>query len=202
MALLEEEGQDLASRLDWGVLLNEALHTTIASENQGSIDSIATNGFDHISQDTLWDRTDQTPLYVVDSVQWQQIIAVQATTSEPQIRIRGGDLICTPAPAAGDQWAFEYVSKNWIVSADGNTYSDEFNFDTDNVLLPEKLLRAGLRWRWKKEKGFDYDEDFRSYEMLIAKYTAGDGIHNVLKMDTNNTGRNPRVVVPDGSFNL
>jgi len=198
LALLEEEGQDLATRGDWSVLRNEATHTTIASEDQGTIDSIAPNGFDHFVPDTLWDRTDQTPLYIVSPQEWQQIKAVQATTSEPQIALRGGDLICYPAPTAGETWAFEYISKNWISSS--SVYYDEFQDDSDTILLPDKIVKMGLRWRWKKEKGFDYDEDFRSYEMLIAKALGNDGMKRKLNMSHGPNTRNPRVVIPDGNF--
>ena len=48
MALLEEEGADLSGRGDWQALTNEATHTTVATESQGDIATIASNGFRYI----------------------------------------------------------------------------------------------------------------------------------------------------------
>ena len=48
MSLLEEEGNDLSGRGDWNELTFQATHTTTAAEDQGDIDSIATNGYRYI----------------------------------------------------------------------------------------------------------------------------------------------------------
>lgn len=202
LALLEEEGDDLSQRGDWQVLTYEATHTTVATESQGTIDSIATNGFDHIKQNTIWDRSEQLPVYVIDSTDWQQVKAIAVTGPRYQARLRGNELIANPVPAAGNTWAFEYISKNWISNAAGDTFKSEFTLDSDLILLPERIIKMGLRWRWKKEKGFDYDEDFRTYEMMIEKALSGDGMKRNLNMSDGPLSPNPKVYVPDGSFNL
>ena len=53
-ALLEEEGADLAARGDWEVLTLEANHTTVATESQGAIATIASNGFRYVKNQTIW----------------------------------------------------------------------------------------------------------------------------------------------------
>ena len=53
LSLLEEEGNDLTGRGDWQELTNEALHTTIATESQGAMDTIATNGYRYIKNGTF-----------------------------------------------------------------------------------------------------------------------------------------------------
>lgn len=202
LALLEEEGQDLATRGDWQVLTKEATHTTLAAEDQGALTSIAGSDFSHIVQGTLWDRTGQDPIEIVDPTDWQQIKATLSAAAYPYARIRGGNLLVTPAPSAGDTYAFEYISNSWISNAAGDTYYSEFNADTDLVLLPEKIIKMGLRWRWKKEKGFDYDEDFRTYEMMVSKALGSDGLKRNLNMGDGARTRGPRVVTPDGSWSL
>jgi len=197
MALLEEEGNDLSSRGDWQVLTLEATHTTVATESQGTINSIASNGFNYVKNSTMWDRTETLPVYVIDGVDWQAEKGFAITSPHYQARIRGGELLAIPTPVAGNTWAFEYISKNWILGADTTTYSQYFNLDTDELLLPEEILLKGLRWRWKKEKGFEYAEDFTSYEFMVKDALGRQGIHKNLHMSDGRTSRSPHIIVND-----
>lgn len=201
LALLEEEGSDLAARVPWQEITYEATHTSLAAENQGAITSIATNGFSYIKQGTFWDRTEKLPIYVMDGIEWQSEKGFAATGPRYSVRIRGNRLIATPTPAAGNTWAFEYVSKNWILEDDGATYAQFFSDDDDTPLLPENLLLLGLRWRWKKEKGLEYQEDFATYERLVANAISRNGIGRALSMD--NHGRPSRgLIVDQGNWPL
>jgi len=105
-ALLEEEGIDLAQRGEWQELVNEATHTTVATESQGDIDTICSNGFRYIKNETSWDRTEQLPLYYVEAPGWQQLKANNVTGPYYEVRIRGGELLSIPTPPAGNTWAF------------------------------------------------------------------------------------------------
>lgn len=202
-ALLEEEGNDLAARGGWQALNLEASHTTLAAEDQGAIATIASSGFRYIKNQTIWDRTSRLPVAgPMDSQDWQALKAVLATGPRYRFRIRGGKLLVNPSPPAGDSWYFEYVSRYWILGADGTTYKEYFTLDTDTLLLPETLLLMGLRWRWKKEKGFDYAEDFRTYEMQVKDALGRDGGKPVLFMDDNSPGPKPGIWVPDGSWTV
>lgn len=204
MALLEEEGNDLAGRGSWQGLTFEASHTTIAAEDQGAIATIASNGFRYIKNQTIWDRTDRLPvLGPMDGQDWQAMKAVASTGPRYRFRIRGGKLIVNPTPAASHSWKFEYVTKNWILGADGTTYKQYFTLDTDTFLIPEELVLMGLRWRWKKEKGFDYAEDMRTYEMQVKDALGRDGGKPILHMDSDTrNGPQPGIFVPDGSWSV
>lgn len=204
MRLLEEEGNDLSMRTEWERLTIEATHTTVATESQGAISTIASNGFRYIKNDTIWDRTDKLPvLGPMSSVDWQALKAVVTTGPRYRFRIRGGNLLVNPTPTAGHTWAFEYITKNWILGADGTTYKQYFTLDTDTILLPEDVVLMGLRWRWKKEKGLDYAEDFRTYELQVKQYAGRDGGKSVVYMDGPSwQGPRPGVWVPDGNWNV
>ena len=204
IGLLEEEGDDLSSRHSWQGLINEASLTTTATEDQGAIDTIATNGFKYIVGETIWDRS--TSLAVcgpVTPVKWQALKALANLGPRYRYRIRGNNLLVTPTPEAGLSWYFEYVSENWIVNDAGTQWYQRFAYDTDEILLPKNLVLAGLRWRWKKEKGFDYAEDFRTYEMQVKDAMGRDGGKQTLHMDKQGKGGpKPGVFVPEGSWNL
>ncbi len=203
LRLLEEEGSDLAARYGWQGLTNEFTFSTIASEDQGALSSLASNGFNYFKPETFWDRTDMLPVMgPLTDTEWQDRKARVVTGPRYYFRIRGGKLLVNPTPAAGHTWAAEYISKNWILGADGTTYKQYFTLDSDITLIPEELCIAGLRWRWKKEKGFDYAEDFRTYEMQVKDAMARDGAKKVLSMGKAGWRPTPGVFVPEYSWNL
>ena len=202
MALLEEEGNDLALRGSWQGITFEATLSTLAAEDQGAIATIASNGFRYIKNQTIWDRTNRLPvLGPLDGQDWQAIKALQVSGPRYQHRIRGGKLLVNPTPTAALDWRFEYVSPNWILGADGTTYKQYFTLDTDTLLLPDTLLLMGLRWRWLREKGMDYAELFRTYEMQVKDALGRDGGKGVLHMDSAGyAGPQPGIWVSPGTW--
>lgn len=201
MALLEEEGNELSSRGDWQAMVRETTHITVATESQGAITTIASSGgFRYIKNQTIWDRTNALPIYVIDGPEWQSNKARSLNGPRYSARIRGGNLIVNPVPTAGYTWAFEYVSTHWILDNDGSTYKQFFTEDTDTVLLQEPLLIAGLRWRWKKEKGYEYAEDFRSYELMVKDALSREGIKGTLSMGNVPNNQGPLIGIPEGNW--
>lgn len=190
--LLEEEGDDLSGRVSWQSLTREATWTTTALEDQGAVTTLTDDGFRYIKNQTIWDRSTRLPICgPLDSKDWQALKAVVATGPRYQWRIRGGHLLVNPSAVAGESWYFEYVSSYWILAVDGTTYKNRFTADTDSIVLPYNLCLQGLRWRWKKEKGFDYAEDFRTYENQVADAAGRDGGKPTLYAD-NDPMRGPK----------
>lgn len=204
LSLLEEVGNDMASRNAWEGLTFEAALTTVATESQGAISTIASNGFRYLKNGTIWDRTRRLPVCgPLDAKEWQALKALFVNGPYYRYRIRGGLLLVNPTPPAGSSWYFEYVSKYWILGADGTTYKEFFTLDTDTILIPESVLLMGLRAWWKKEKGFDYAEDMRMYETQLKDATGRDGSKPVLSQDGYSSGAPvPGVWVSPGSWNL
>lgn len=201
-ALLEEEITELSGRGSWQALTLEATHTTVATESQGAITTIASDGFRYIKNGTIWDRTENLPVIVIDDEDWQAEKGFSSTSPRYRARIRSGNLIVTPTPTAGNTWAFEYVTWNAILDTDGSTRKQYFTADTDTFLLPEAIVTMGLRWRWKKEKGFEYAEDFRSYETMVADALSREGIRRVFYQDRDARNSSPKIVVNQGSWPL
>lgn len=203
LRLLEEEGDDLRKRGPWTGIIKEATWTTTAAEDQGAVTTLASVGFEYIKKDTFWDRTAKLPITgPLSDEEWQARQALVITGPRYSWRIRGGKMLINPVPAASHTFAFEYASKYWILGADGTTYKQYFTLDTDTILLPEDLVLMGLRWRWKKEKGFDYAEDFRTYEMQVKDMLGRDGGKSTLSMSGGVKDARPGVIVPDRSWAL
>lgn len=203
LRLLEEEGVDLAKRGFWQGNTFEATLTTVATEDQGAMTTIASNGFAYIRNSTFWDRTNRLPILgPLSDDQWSALKGVGMTGPRYYYRIRGGKLLVNPTPTAGYTWAFEYASLNWILGIDGTTYKAAFTLDTDTILLPEFLVLSGLRWRWKKEKGLDYAEDFRTYENQVKDAFGRDGGKPILQMDQAYRSARPGIFIPDRGWHV
>lgn len=204
LRLLEEEGNDLAQRGPWQGLTIEASHTTVATESQGAIATIASNGFRSIVNQTIWDRDNRLPVCgPMDPVDWQAQKALVVNGPRYRFRIRQGNLLVNPVPVAGLAWYFEYLSYNWILGADAVTYKQYFTLDTDTIILPEQLVIKGLRWRWMKEKGLSYSQLFDEYEEDVKNALGRDGGKPTLFMDdTPWRGPTPGIFVPDGSWQV
>lgn len=196
-------GKILAKRYPWQALIKEATWTTLAAEDQGTIESIAP-GFSYDAFESQWNRTQRVRILgPLNSQEWQQRAATSISGPYSLFRFRDKHLYLSPAPAAGETGAFEYISRYWCESS-GGTDQERWAADTDVGILDEGLLTLDLIWRFKAAKGFAYGEDFRAFEMEANKAMARDGSKSTLNMSDDPTGRNysPGVGVPDGSWNL
>lgn len=198
LALANEEGEQLSARYDWQGLIREETHTTLAAESQGLITTICGSDFDHIRNETFWNRTKNRPWYPVDATQWQQMKASGITGPVEYFRIRGNYLLALPTPAAGETLAFEWVTKQWC-EASGGSGQDAWAADTDVARLPDKLMKAGLLWRWKQAQGLEYAEDFNKYESLVADAMSSDGAKRRINMGA---ARALPQNVPDGNWSI
>jgi len=62
---------------------------------------------------------------------------------------------------------FLYLSKNCVKLASGGV-GDRFIDDADAFRLDERLLKLGMTWQWKAQKGSPYAEDLGTYQDAIA----------------------------------
>jgi hypothetical protein len=107
--------------------------------------AIATD-FGRFSNNTLWNRTTDRKYYgPITGSQWQQIKAVVSGGITNYFRIRGGKLLMSPTPTAGESVKFEYVSKNWVDTSGGSTANaDKFTADSQTTVLEEELIVLGV----------------------------------------------------------
>lgn len=210
-ALLEEGLDQLAGRARWERITKEITWTTLGVEDQGDLygtglgsGPTALTAFRYWLPGTMWDRSNMRPLCgPVDPDDWQMYKAAVVTGPIYSFRQRGGHLLVTPAPTAGWTWAFEYLTENFI-AATGSTLPTKkrFTANTDEILLPDEIVLLDLRWRWKKEKGLAYAEDFDALERALANAAGRDGGKKVLYMHDHEGEVRPGIMVPIGSHPL
>lgn len=174
LAIANEEGEDLAERHKWSVLVTEATWSAVATQLQGVMTTLAP-GFKYLLPDTAWNRTTIRRLVPISEKDWQSVQANSIAGPNTYIRIKGGNLYAFPVPTAGNTCAFEYFSGNWCESSAAAGQS-AWAADADVGRLSEQIMRAGVIWRWKKAKGLDYAEDFRTYEARVINAISRDGV--------------------------
>lgn len=205
LALANVEGQELAKRHDWTVLIREATWTTLAAESQGTLASIASdldqeNGA-RIVNETIWNRTNQRRLGGPTSSQtWTRMKAASVTGPYSQYRIRNGTLYLLPAPTAGQTGAFEYITKNWCQSA-ALAGQSAWAADTDTGVLSEHLMKLGVVWRFKQSNEMSWENDYQIYNNAVQQSISFDGTRQTLDMGESDPWQ-PGVTVPEGSWNL
>lgn len=203
LGLLEEQLDYIVQRGGWQVLTQETTFVTSSGEDQGAISTLAPNGFRSILNDTITNRTLQSPVFgPLPAPIWQRLKMVNNSGPFNSYRIVRGKLLFSPGATAGQTCAFEYLSEWAVLAVDGITYRRYPTVDTDGFLLPDNLLLLALRWKWKSEKGLDYAEDFRSFEECLNNALARDGTKPILSMDNSSSQYSPGIFVSPGNWNL
>lgn len=199
--LANEAGQEIARRYPWQALNQEISFTTVATESQGAMSTIAP-GYDHIINDTIWNRSLRRPVFGPKVPQtWQQQKAFAINGPWSSFRIVGDELRMYPVPSAGESCYFEVQTKYWITrSVVGG--ASEWSNDADVPLLDDQLLILDTIWRWKAAKGLEYAEDFAKAERSLLDLASRDASKDWLNLSGTKYDIFPGVVVPAGSWGV
>ena len=167
LSFAQQEGFALMQRHAWEGLTAEHVFTTTAADAQaGALPA----DFDRPLDGSLFNRSTNRKIFGPLSPQeWQfRKSFLEAGTIHDWYRLRGGELLITPQPGGGETVAYEYVSRNWVEAADG-TRRDRFVMDDDCTRFPnEEMLSAGIRWRWLKAKGMEWQTAFQEYNTVVG----------------------------------
>lgn len=118
----------------------------------------------------LYSSNFAAPLQKISSLdKWIELDTLTAATVHPRWIIYGGQLHIKDALATGVTVEFPYIKNTPVLDADGITYQETFDADTDTFVLNDKLLRLGVIWHWREQNGLPYAEDLESFEVLKAK---------------------------------
>jgi hypothetical protein len=179
--LANKEGKELAVRCNWTRLTKEATFTTVATSEQTTLASVASD-FARYVNESMWNRTTSWPIGgPLDSLEWQQRQASGVSAGVGNwFRIRAGSIYFYPTPTAGDTIYFEYVTNLWCNN--NGTHRVSWTVDSDTSLLDEELMTLGVIWRFLKAKGLDYGEEFIAYEKRLEHFMSVDGGKPVLDM--------------------
>ena len=71
------------------------------------------------------------------------------------------------SPSSGITGAVSYVSTSWLINS--GTAKSAFTDAEDVILLPRRVVEAGVVWRWRERRGLPYQDKYMEYEALIAR---------------------------------
>lgn len=201
LALLSETLEDLRTNF-WEILRQEAVFASQAGTDQGELDVLAP-GFQRMVPDTFYNRANRLKIPgPLSPQQWQAMVTMPSTGPMYQYRIMEGHLHVYPPAIGGETFAFEYISDHCVLDADSGDSKPFPTKDSDTFRIKDDLLLAGLRWKWKYEKGLEYGEDFRRYSELAVLAAGRDGSKPALSMEGAEFAPRPGILVPPGSWNL
>ena len=202
-SLLNEEGAALCAFPDhnWNKLVKETSFTTLAANLQSAMPT----DFDHICNQTMWNRTMNRMVWgPMDEQQWQQELAGPTFTSPYYAyRIRGGSMYLTPVPAAGNSVYYEYVSTYWVYAV-GETSPTKaaMSADDDFCVFPDTIVERGLRWRYLRANGLDYSQEYTQWMELVMTTLSRDGGAARLSITDKYPWRRRTPFIPSGNWNI
>jgi hypothetical protein len=199
LALANRAGMKLAKAYPWEAMREEVVFPTL---NQVTQTAIIPADFSRFVDNSFFNRTTRRPITgPITPRQWQWIQAQPVfSTAYLMFNQRQGLFNMAPVPPAGQQIAFEYISKYWAQSAAGAAQAS-FLADTDTSFLDEDLLTMGLKWRYLRSKGLDYAEEMADYEDELETAKARDGGATTLTLAPQPIDPN-RANIPDGNFGI
>jgi hypothetical protein len=200
-SLLKRDGLDLVRRFDWQSLIVETSFSTVATQQQTTLATVAPDFFRMVDE-TMNNRTQHwRVLGPLSPQEWQRRLSLGAQVGVVNsFRIYGDAIYFYPVPPADNSVYFEYITNKWVQDS-GGTPKVAFTADTDTARINEDVLTLGVKWRFLKAKGLDYSEEFRSYESALESIFGSDGARGPVDM-TGSTIDWTIPALPDGSWNI
>jgi len=142
--------------------------------------------YDYMITGTQWDRGFRWQvLGPLTPQEWQVLKSgLSPTGPRRRFRIMGGKFFLDPIPYDSNTLVYEYHSNGFALAGDGVTVKTSFTADSDTYALPDDLLVMGMIWRWRRAKGLDYGEEFKTYDDAMSRELARDASAGVLRLDT------------------
>ena len=162
LALANEQAQRIAyDTRDWTRLKAEA---TIIGDGVTTAWPLPANFKRMLPTTNVWSSTStQTPLmFIQNTDMWTQRRAYGDIDSRGEWTLLGDYLHIYPALGPANTASFTYLDRNCVRLASGG-YGDSFLADADEFRLDERLLKLGMTWQWKAQKGSPYSEDIGTY---------------------------------------
>jgi hypothetical protein len=172
LALMNRTGESLMTEFPWQRLIKEHTFSTVNGTETYSLPS----DYDRVINQTEYDRTNHWELSGPHSPQdWQYLKGgIVSTGPRSRFRIRNNLIYVHPVPTAAYTFAFEYVSRNWVLAADGSTYKASFTADDDTALFKDRLLISGTKLRFFEIKGLDTTTLARDFTREVMNSQAQD----------------------------
>lgn len=168
---LLETVDDILERVDFPSPIGA--QTTITGDGSESYDMPA--NFKRLQRDKLavYDDTLDRPVYPVTTegsyTYLKDLGAAGATRFYRTTGYEGNwALSFYGLPTSSTSIVVSYITVNWMANSSG-TAGNAFTDAADIVLMPRRLIEAGIVWRWRERKGLPYQDKYLEYEAMLAR---------------------------------
>lgn len=151
--------QNKLGRVKWPMLQLEHTFPTVVGQSDYDLPT----DFRAILYDTAYNTSNLGRLRGSCTPQeWQYMVLNGAVNSPIRFRISGyaSKFRITPEPTAVETVSFWYTSKNLATTSLG-VAKELAVLDTDIFKFNEDLVKREIKWRFLRQRGLDYAEDFR-----------------------------------------
>lgn len=201
LALLNSLGDDLVRVYDWQFL---QFTNTFSGDGVTSAFPMPAN-FARVVNQTEWAKNMKRPMQGPLTAQqwgWTQFGIVSVGVFY-KYRILQNKFNVFPTPGVGEDFAFFYMSKNWVESGTTpGTYKDKCSSVNDIPQFDRRLMINGLKLRLWAQKGFDTSALAREFDFVLAnekgQSTGAQQISLSGPIDT--FYLNPLTNIPDGNW--
>lgn len=166
LGLLNSLGDELLRTYDWPLLLN-----TVNLVGDGSDTFQLPADFGRQVNQTQWATQDKRPMQGPSSPQvwaWNQY-GVVAIGTYYQYRFVANQMQVYPTPAAGTEFSFYYMPKNWVLlNGDLADPRERVTTANDTVLFDRRLMVAGLKLKFWAAKGFDTTILQKEFDYMLS----------------------------------
>jgi len=183
IALAQDAGDDLVERWDWTGLKGLAPPTTFTGDGVSATHDLPVD-FKSLSPSSVFVSSLYPTLTLRGPVNEDDLVRMKSlpVVARPSVWRRIGNSIeFFPVLASGEVVSYVYARNYWIMGAD-NTARNAWTSDGDTPIIPERLIRLGAIWMWKRAKGFDYAEEFAQFERAFARLSAGEDTEREISM--------------------
>lgn len=155
MQMVNETGEELARRVDWGILRKTA---TLTGDGTAKTHTMPAD-FARFGQGVTM-RYGTTTLRALTRPEWNTLTMVSGV---PRYFLAQDDTVqLWPYLANAATVSAQYQSTEW------SSAGAEMTSDTDTALIDESLILKGLIVRWRRQKGMDYADLEAEYEAALA----------------------------------
>jgi hypothetical protein len=117
--------------------------------------------------------TQQPMRFIADPEEWLQNHLSQQFDANGEWTILADEMHINPRMMLGTSATFMYLDKNCINIVSGGQ-GDAFSDDFDKFRLDERVLKLGMIYQWKANKGSPYAEDMGNFSDALANVSGRD----------------------------
>lgn len=164
LRIVNKVGKRLMKLYDWQDLRAEHSFTAGGAETLVSLANMPSD-FDRFIPETFWDRGGKNLISgPISPTEWNGLKVQNYDLDNYKFIYRGGAVLTSPVISSGNECAFEYVSKNYVLASDAVTYKARFTADDDTGVIDEELITLAATYVWLDNEGQPAGSAFQAFK--------------------------------------